>query len=186
MGGIIALTIRISPEQVYRGSCWTNILPEGLWAAPFYVDLDVSRAHAKTWLETLLARRRADPELEEMWGGHNMLAPLGYGIVIIDYVTSTLVSDQGYSSVDEMYSHGHDPDKEEKWTALEKAGLLIPSKRDYPNHWKAAGIKLPFANVVVGDGDKINETLMNWCISNFGLSDEEVAEWLRYMKEREE
>lgn len=181
MGGSVALTIRFSPEKQYRGSCWTNVLPEGLWAAPFYIDLDTSRKHTEQWLENLLEHRRRDPELEEMWGGHDTLAPLGYGLVIIDYVTSTLISAQGYSSPDWMIRFD-DPDKLEKWDALEKAGLLGES----PSFWRrppeARNIKMPFADVRCTDVDKIDTAMQQWCEENFGLSDAERAVWKEFME----
>jgi hypothetical protein len=187
MGGTIAITIRISPERTYRGSCWTNILPEGLCAAPFYIDADTSRRHTAEWLDRLLANRAADPGLEDMWGGHDMLAPLSYGLVVVDYVTSTLVSMQGYCSLDEMYLPGRtDEAKAEKWEALEKAGLLGPPERDYPPAWKAASIKTPFTHVMVGDSCHIDTTLQAWCEQNFGLSDRERVMWATWFKDRDE
>lgn len=188
MGGIIGLTIRFSKEHEYRGSCWTNVLPEGLWAAPFYIDLDTSRAHTKAWLERLLKNRADNPEINDLWGGHDMLAPVEYGLVVVDYVTSTLMSAQGYSSPNWMARFDHDPDKVEKWEALERAGLLgdpMPWSDKFPqppSRW----IKLPFANVVCGDVDKVDATLQQWCEDALGLSDRERTAWAEYIGGREE
>ena len=50
MGGIIGLTTRFSDGSGYRGSCWTNTLPEGLFSAPFYFP-DQSEQHTREWHE---------------------------------------------------------------------------------------------------------------------------------------
>lgn len=186
MGGVIGLTIRFEKDRTYRGSCHTNVLPEGLWAPAFYIDLDSSKRHASAWLTTILEGRKKDPVLEEIWGGHNMLAPIEYGIVLVDYVTSTMISLQGYSSPDWIIkSH-----REEKWAALDKAGLLKTDGRipleEMPAHWEARHIKMPFTHLVLGDVDEITAQTQAWCEGNFGLSDTERAEWARWFEERAE
>lgn len=188
MGGIIALTIRISATQQYRGSCHTNVLPVGLWAAPFYVDLDTSKAHTWTWLQAILENRRQDPALEEIWGGHDMLAPLGYGIVVIDYVTNTFISAQGYSDPAIAFRWGHDSLHVDKWDALNEAGLLEedPALALYGADARARRIKMPFATVGRGGMDAIDDNMQKWAEDNFGLSDQEKAEWQAFMHEYDE
>jgi hypothetical protein len=187
MGGSVALTIRISETKEYRGSCWTNILPYGLWAAPFYADLDTSRRHAESWLDKLLAHREADPELEDLWGGHDKLAPLGYGLVLVDYVSSTLISTQGYAWPDRIIRFGpppscserdRDPDLNEKWAALEAAGLLGASE-DHGD-MVIRQIKLPFETVIVGNESAITPSLEERCDGLFGLSADERSAWARW------
>lgn len=187
MGGIIALTVRWAPGDEYRGSCWTNILPEGLWDTPFYIDLDTSKRHTKTWVQSVVENRRLKPGLEEMWGGHNMLAPLGYGLVVVDYVTSTLIAANGYSHPDHMMRWKHDADKIAKWDALSAAGLLVQPgpwgvREDPPN----AYIKSPFQTNTNCDTNEINGAMMRWADDNFGLSDAEKAAWATWFKERDE
>lgn len=183
MGGIIGLTIRKADGTEYRGSCHTNILPYGLWAAPFYVP-ETSEAHAWAFLQTLLENRRQNPEVEAVWGGHNMLAPIEYGIVIIDYKTSTLVSAQGYSSPHHIFGrHREDPDVNEKWVGLEKAGLLGASVG--PSGWEMTEIRLPFTHTKISDVDAFDtDDLQRWCEENFDLSDKEKAEWLAFVADR--
>jgi hypothetical protein len=189
MGGSIALTIRWSASRDYRGSCWTNILPDGLWAAPFY-DPARSQRHAWTWLSRVLRSRSKDPQLEAMWGGHNKLAPLGYGIVIIDYVSSSLISAQGYSHPDRVHlfkhDHEHHPERVRKVKALERGGFLGETEEDLPPSMGAWVVKLPFRHVRVGDVDLIDEELAQWAHDTFGLSDEELAAWTDYIRERNE
>jgi hypothetical protein len=182
MGGSIALTVRFEKGREYRGSCHTNVLPEGMWAPAFYIDLDSSKRHVDAWLAMILENRRNDPDLESMWGGHDMLAPLCYGIVIVDYLTSTLISLQGYSSPNWIIGT-HKP---EKFAALEAAGLLTEFDRPIPKDWNAKSIKMPFAHINIADCDAIDATTQAWCDENFGLTDAERMEWARWFVERNE
>jgi hypothetical protein len=100
MGGVIGVTIRYSDSSEWRGSCWTNVLPVGLFGADFY-DEATSEEHVKSWQTNLVKHRKADKsgDLEKLWGGHHMLAPLEYGIIVIDFRTKQVISAQGYSAV---------------------------------------------------------------------------------------
>lgn len=189
MGGTIGLTVRVAPGKEYRGSCWTNVLPTGLWAAPFY-DPDKSAEHAWAWVQQLLEHRAQVPNLERMYGDHNLLAPISYGIVVVDYVTGTLISAQGYSAPDWIIRWPHDEEGCEKWDALEAAGRLgdpVPwwSKRD-DAPYEARYIKLPFKNVLIKDVDGITPVLMKALDEEMGLSDAERAGWEEFIKERDE
>jgi len=180
MGGPIALTIRFDVGDEYRGSCWTNVLPEGLFDAPFY-DPDKSKAHAKAWLKKLLARRSKSKDLEEMWGGHDMLAPLGYGLVVVDYVTSTLVSGQGYTSPNKAFYFGNEmPDK---WRKLDKKGLLV-NQVHLIKDMHYADIVMPFKDVRRGDWDMLDEALMDETDKMLGLSLKEREAWREFIEER--
>jgi len=177
MGGTVALTIRTSATECYRGSCWTNVLTEGLFAADFYRDLDTSRNHAKTWLAQLLAYRAEDTDLEDLWGGHNLLAPIGYGIVLVDYVTNTFISAQGYTNPGALFVFTTSPSP--RHAALAAAGLLTrvpaPPCQSDMTIWR---ITLPFAHVQNGEPDTIiTPALMAWCETNFGLSEAERVAW---------
>jgi hypothetical protein len=120
MGGIIALTIRESSGKEWRGSCWTNVLPNGLFAAPFY-NKRTSQRHVKKWLSELLAHRKSNPKLEELWGDWNMLAPVEYGVVVIDYKDNFLISAQGYNSPHSMHISDMDT---EKFVKLYPMGII--------------------------------------------------------------
>jgi len=185
MGGTVALTIRTSETECYRGSCWTNVLPEGLFAPDFYRDLDTSRNHAKAWLARLLAHRAADADLEDLWGGHGLLAPTGYGIVLVDYVTNTFVSAQCYTNPGALFVFADSPSPRD--VALADAGLLTrvptPPRQSAMTLWR---ITLPFVNVQNGEPDEIiTPALMAWCETHFGLSDAERAAWDAWFAERD-
>lgn len=74
MGGTVALTIRFSDGEEYRGACWTNILPTGLFSADFFFK-EKSEAHTKAWLKNLLDYRENNPEIKKIYGSWNKLAP---------------------------------------------------------------------------------------------------------------
>lgn len=197
MGGRIAITVRASETEQWRGSCWTNILPLGLFTAEFYADIERSRRHSWAWVQGLWERRAAEPGLEGMWGGHGMLAPTGYGIVVVDYVSRSLVSAQGYCSADSIILFGDDSftfeaDLRAKWDALEAMDLLTRkpwpgSDADgpaWPSGWRCADIRLPFEHVRAGHEDLIDTAMLDWAEKTLGLSDDERACWSAWLGER--
>lgn len=183
MGGKVALTVRASETEEYRGSCWTNLLPLGLFAPDFYVDLESSRRHAWAWVQELLEHRRLTPSLERMWGGHGMCAPVGYGIVLVDYVTSTLVSAQGYSFPNRAFVLRNEAgDDRGRWDRLGALGLLQDVARDAEFGWQSARISLPFSTARVSDVDSIDVDMVDMVRRTVGLSDEEGAVWTSWIK----
>lgn len=186
MGGKVALTIRTSEVEQWRGSCHTNLLPYGLFAPEFYVDPDTSRRHVRSWLELLLSNRRECPELERMWGLHGMCAPVDYGIVVIDYVSHSFVSAQGYSyphliCLFEFEEAGSG--KLDKWRALEAAGLLLNVRKepDLGFRLTEADIRMPFEHVQSAEEGLIDPAMVDWADRTLGLSDKERAAWGRWI-----
>lgn len=185
MGGAIALTLRLSETEEFRGSCWTNILPRGLLSAPFYSpsqSLESSRA----WLESLKSNREEDPALEEIWGYHRLCAPHDYGIIAVDYVTSSFLSLQGYTIPNRFISLG-EPEDEEKWRELESLGVLTDIGWDGaspPEGWRRASLALPFKDVIVGDLNSMTYDVVEWVDSRLGLSAEEAEAWRSFIEER--
>lgn len=192
MGGIVGLTVRVDAEREYRGSCWTNTLPVGLFAVDFY-HKDRSAAHTWAWVQKLLENRRHDPRIEAVWGGHNMLAPIEYGIVVVDYVTSTFVTAQGYSSGTSVwYADACDPDLDEgrttKWAELNAAGLLSNVRTFGSNRLRqhVADVRTPFDTVISGDRDIITPELLTRLGAIFTLTEAERACWATWFAETEE
>lgn len=191
MGGLIALTLRFSDGTEYRGSCHTNVLPYGLGDVPFYVK-DKSEAHTKAWIEIILNHRKRMPEVETLWGGHKMLAPASYGILIVDYKTSSLVSMQGYTQLSRIFKFDHDDDSVNKWKALEVARLL--EKNSLPLYeagtlmFDTAAIKMPFDFILEVDPeipfDNSDDftAVYKWVGEHFTLSDAERAAWSEFAK----
>lgn len=183
MGGRVALTIRKSDGKEWRGSCHTNILPYRVWDAPFYAP-ETSEAHISAFLDELLENRRVNPEIETLWGCHHKLAPVEYGLVVIDYKTGTFISAQGYSRPDRLYGYNNataDSDAELKRRALERMGLLGESiKPDIPGRF-FYHVKLLFNYCVVGDEVCLmQDGIEAWCQAHFVLSAREVAAWNEY------
>lgn len=102
MGGIVGLTFRWPDGTQWRGSCWTNVLPDGLFAPPFFVRR-ASEGHARRWLANILKNRDEAPEIGKLWGSSPLLAPVEYGLVVVDFKTKTVLSHQGYSNPFQRY-----------------------------------------------------------------------------------
>lgn len=86
MGGSVSVTIREPNGQEHRMLRWTNSMP---WAINSVRMLSEKPdpAHLAQYLKN---RNEWDEE------GH--LAPDGYGLVVVDFVTHTLLSHQGYTT----------------------------------------------------------------------------------------
>lgn len=110
MGGVIAITIRYSDGEEWRSSCWTNILPGGLFSPQFF-NRDMSKAerHVRRWQAVLVKRRAAEPVLEQMYGNWSKLAPVEYGQIVVDFKTRSVISGNGYSSVNRKYDRTYPP-----------------------------------------------------------------------------
>ncbi len=116
-----------------------------------------------------------------MWGGHDECAPLGYGIVIIDYVTSTLISAQGYAAPDKI-----DSVDKARWKAFEAAGLILnPQPMSASMPYMYGKIKLPFSDVRIGRESAITPEIQAWAEENIGLSVAERSTWLEYIRNRD-
>lgn len=188
MGGTVSLTLRFSKDEQFRGGCWTNILPNGLFDSPFYdPDLSVGIAHSRQWLSSLLEARRTDPEVGDMWNGIGMCAPYGYGIVIVDYVTSLFISIQGYTDPTKIVTFGDDdPYNLDKWRDLQLLGVLQEQAWDPPNppaRWKVARLTLPFNTTIVGDEGLLSQEIVDLVDRSLGLSGEERAYWESFIRE---
>jgi len=122
MGGSIALTVRFSDGHEWRDATWTNVLPEGLWASEFYGPKK-SEKHVRQWLSQVDDNRNRNPGIRSLWGDWNLLAPLEYGIVVIDYKTNEFASFNGYSSPDKSETFSFPP-RLKKYLAMHDAGLI--------------------------------------------------------------
>lgn len=178
MGGIVALTVRFSDGEEWRGACGTWRLPCSLFAAPFY-DPKTSEAHTRAWLHALDAEwgpsRPADSQ-------HDLLAPFDYGIVIIDYAKKFLVNAQGYYDVDRTFVYGDHSSPTfreyyEKWSALKRAGRLYHFEKS--NDGEMARIKLPLSLAACWDG--LNVDLYKKIAARFVLSPAERATWRKWI-----
>lgn len=191
MGGDVALTIRFTPERQWRGVTTTNVLGS-LWDAPFYGTLEECQAHVEAWLKGILERRLENPALQE-YDKYVQCAPDDYGLVVIDFVSSTIMSAQGYTSLTRISrvcvgqpSRPVDTlDNQEKWDALSAMGAVLETIR-YPEiDWEVSKLRLPFATVIDGYEDLISEETLKWADDTLGLSDAEKATWREYIKDHD-
>jgi len=118
MGGIIALTVRYSDGEELRTSCWTNILPKGLFSWKFFVGPKEGEKHVREFMDMTLERRRQEPEIEKIWGHWNKLAPVEYGQIIVDFQKKKVIHSQGYTGLDNDHVVSFDHPSMEKFLEL--------------------------------------------------------------------
>lgn len=107
MGGTLAVTIRDHDGVVHRMARWTN-------PTPFFINnlrfIEKDREHLKSYLDTW-HKMRADwvqfgdsPQNPSPMSGcyatdeSMVLAPQGYGLLVIDYVTGVVLHRQNYTT----------------------------------------------------------------------------------------
>lgn len=125
MGGSIAVTARRANGEVIRMCRWTNPLPFFFQNARLF---EGDETHLDEYLKQWYQMRddfernntRPEPDIEEdaeawdkwsarfeypmtpVYAPYPFLAPHGYGLVVIDYQTQTMLSMQGYSALIEV------------------------------------------------------------------------------------
>lgn len=136
MGGTISITLRVNNEEVYKMDRSTNILPYFLAHHGLYsglgADLDSWKAEfLEKWLEM---KDDWDKNHETgqfqfpmtpcyMPGG--LTSPSGYGLVVIDIPSKSILSLQGYCSVGCVRGyHTADADTKAQVKQLFRAGML--------------------------------------------------------------
>src|ERR1700744_2030870 len=90
MGGSVAVAIRKRNGEIICRDRWTN-------STPFYFKSLRMREGDEAFVQEYL-----DLAKDKKDAPHVPLAPLGYGLVVIDYVTNHMLSMQGYSSYDQF------------------------------------------------------------------------------------
>lgn len=101
MGGVVALTLRMRDGTEHRMERWTNILPGYIRTIPFYEgDESVWEEAIEHWY-TELAKGQKGETIITSWKmyDHPYLVPSEYGILVIDYVTMTVVDAQDYLGI---------------------------------------------------------------------------------------
>lgn len=118
MGGSIAVTVRRANGENIRMCKWTNTLP-GFFKNIDWID--GKEQHLDEYLKSWYDRRAPDSHSDQssrseqfhsnrtpVYAPHSFLAPTGYGLVVIDYQTKTVLSMQGYSTLIELFSSDFD------------------------------------------------------------------------------
>jgi hypothetical protein len=150
MGGIIAVTIRYSNGEELRESCWTNILPKGLFNWKFWVE-EESEEHTRKFMGEVLENRKKDRDIDSLWGRWHKLAPVEYGQIIVDYQKKAVVHSQGYCGMESDHVVAYDHESMEKFLELYARGLVTEC-HDIDDRRKNIKTKVP---VLV---DKVKET----------------------------
>jgi len=109
MGGTIAVTLRRADGREHRMARWTNVFshilmdpafiegPDSFWDK--YIALwDDMR---DDWLKNHVTKNFRH-NMTPCYGDWPLLAPTGYGLIVIDYKTKTILHSQGYSSMVKM------------------------------------------------------------------------------------
>jgi hypothetical protein len=183
MGGIIAVTTRYTNGDEWRGSMWTNVLPGGLFAPPFFQPKK-AEPHVKQFVARLLENRRLNPDVESLWGGHHELSPVEYGVVVVDFQTKTVISHNGYCAVTRKHVDKRDRAPSDGPAAFRKAGVTVKIDR-----WRSKDSPLRFFDVesfwtVDRAMETTAETRRKIQALGFTLSATEKRHWTRWLKER--
>jgi hypothetical protein len=116
-----------------------------------------------------------------------MCAPVDYGIVMVDYVSRSFVSAQGYSWPHQIslfhFEEREGSDKLDKWRSLEAAGLLENVRSQLADQ-READIRMPFEHTRCLTDQPIDSAMVEWADRTLGLSDEERALWNAWIEER--
>lgn len=183
MGGIVALTIRFEEGREWRGSCWTNVLPHGLFVPEFFAsDADVSRRHVEKWIAAIDEHRAAEPEVAEVWGWHKLLAPVEYGLVVVDFVSRTLISHQGYTDPVNRFAYSESSARE-KPAAFQAVGARVAAAR-VPGRSGKIVFLVESAWRVDNDDEAGPRTLAAVRALGLALSTDELAAWQTWLAER--
>lgn len=130
MGGTIAVTLRKPDGIVHKMARWTNPLPEFVTNLaminkdPSHVDewMEQWNGMAKDWDDHLpeieAARKKYGDKfwdhlnvkfrfpMTACYGGYRLLAPTGYGLVVIDQQKNHILTSQGYCSFGVVHAAG--------------------------------------------------------------------------------
>jgi len=190
MGGVIGFTVREADGTEHRMQRWTNILPS-IFEDPEFIRYGSDKQVmdlVKHWY-TESAKGSQGNTIISTWEMYNYpyLAPFEYGIVVIDYLTRSIVSCNGYSSPSTVFKA---PIKVMNlsnpiWTAgliLQKEGLLgkeiLPRSDMYE-------IIHPFWSIYDYDDshiDSFRRALAKIKELGFILTDKEEQIWKEYIE----
>jgi len=109
MGGTVAVTLRKPDGTEYRMDRWTNSMPWGFNNMKLMRhDMDHVDEYLEQWLmmQTDYEKNKGTGKFEnnmtECYFPSNGLAPLGYGLVVVDMVNNVILSMQGYTAFDSL------------------------------------------------------------------------------------
>lgn len=107
MGGSIGVTIREENGTIHKMCRWTNPLPDFFRSVKFIEKYaDYLKEYLNTWYEMVKEYKdhidgvKLLPKITmvDVYAPYPFFAPMGYGLVVIDYQKNKVYSAQGYSS----------------------------------------------------------------------------------------
>ncbi len=125
MGGTIKVAIRLHDGSVTSDTRWTNNMPTWINSIEMVNDdAEYLRAYAH--------------QPSDHRGDDHTIAPYGYGLVLIDAITHTIYSCNGYSQPGQIIpakisNHEDDPESVANWKALMDAGRLSAVDGHHPD-----------------------------------------------------
>lgn len=152
MGGSIAMTLRLPDGTEHRMMRWTNIMP---WAFtnldlvtenPEHLKAFMSQWHemVEDWDTAQAAGTEPKFLMTSCYAPYRLLAPDGYGLVVIDMVNKVILHSQGYSDIGTIFTSSFhdgeftDPDSNKyRFKKLWDAGRIKSIKR-----WSAEGVSV--------------------------------------------
>lgn len=132
MGGVVGVTIRQDDGTVHKMSRWTNSLPY------FINDLGLIKKHKrhlngylKQWFDMVKDYDSGKKKLNmsEVYATHRILAPIDYGLVVVDYQSKTILHMQGYTMLGtilacDIHERRTPADEKKILAAMHKSGLF--------------------------------------------------------------
>lgn len=166
MGGTVAVTVRLDENTIIADTRWTNALPSFVQDMRF---IDGDRAYVQRYLDV-------PSDLK----GRPLNAPYGYGLVVFDLPTRSILSMQGYSGfvteapgmlsqelLDAVANVDEDEDaadEVERWQRLTNAGRLVLTRTRYTRSASGAqNTELLFKETLAGDAEAVARRLEAEC-----------------------
>jgi len=140
MGGSIAVTIREEDGTMHKMCRWTNSTPNFVNDEKLFLcDKQHLQDYLKTWYEMVEDYDSGQNKLNmsSVYAPVRLLAPVDYGLLLIDYKTKTLLNMQGYTDYGRLLAteaglsnlilkrNGENNDFYFKIEALHKSGRLM-------------------------------------------------------------
>jgi hypothetical protein len=120
MGGLVKVIVRKEDGQIISMNRWTSGLPCILHDPKIYFgDESALNMYLKAYSDALAdyEKHKDDKKFEInmtsscIFEGHDNLAPVDYGIVVLDFITKTLISCNGYSNNGSYINYRSDSQK---------------------------------------------------------------------------
>lgn len=221
MGGTLAVTIRDHDGVVHRTARWTN-------PTPFFIHnlrfIEKDRAYLRDYLNTWYKMREdwlkygdtpqnPSPMSACYTTDESMvLAPQGYGLLVIDYVTSVVLHRQNYTTYGNLFFIGQHQELEERayaatlfdagklhniktidWRTREEVPLIYTNGAEFITQTYRYGLEVT-ANIDMSPWQitSLKDTCEAWlvfrqtCDNLIGLTDQDKAVWDEWFRERVE